>query len=130
MQSGNRNRGLTKDELMVTMNEIAKKENQEMPVYLIVYDIHGNDDIRDIAYKQVTRFPARNRRRLSESAYAVRTSETPLDIYLKFYEDLLDGGVSELSDEDNFFVIRLCKPMSGDEPDSTLNWLESNLAEC
>ena len=57
--------------------------------------------------------------KLSESSYAISTSESPLQVY-KRLEPYLDGN-------DNCYVITLNAPYYGQGPQDVNQWLENNL---
>ena len=90
-----------------------------MPAYLITYDI--SDDIdRSLVRARID--GTYDAEMLSESSYAVTTSESPNEIY-NYFEVLIGK-------KDSFFVIRLCDPWDGQGAETALDWLNRNLSEC
>jgi CRISPR/Cas system-associated endoribonuclease Cas2 len=86
-----------------------------MAIYLVTYDLNKEttrpkivDEVRKTGYA-----------RLSESSYAIDTQETPQQVYNRFLK-LLDNN-------DDFYVILLKRPYSGQGSQEVNDWLESNL---
>jgi hypothetical protein len=57
--------------------------------------------------------------KLSEYSYAVKTDETPQDLYAKF--------APFLSENTRFFIINLTRPFAGIKNTAVLEWLEKTL---
>lgn len=86
-----------------------------MAVYIVTYDLNKEtvrpkitDEVRKTGWAK-----------LSESSYAITTSETPQQVYDRFSKHL-DGN-------DNFYVIMLNRPYYGRGPKDVNDWLENNL---
>lgn len=86
-----------------------------MAVYIVTYDLNKEtkrppivEEVRKTAWA-----------RLSESSYAISTTETPSEVYQRF-KPLLD-------ENDNFFVITLKKPFQSWAPKEVNDWLNSRL---
>lgn len=86
-----------------------------MAVFIVTYDLN----------KEVKRPPIvaevkkTNWAKLSESSYAISTTETAGGVYQRF-KPLLDGN-------DSFYVISLRHPYSGQGPKIVNDWLDKNL---
>jgi len=57
--------------------------------------------------------------KLSEHSYAVKTEETPQQLYTKFAPFLCEGS--------KFFIINLARPFTGIRNTVVLEWLEKTL---
>jgi len=87
-----------------------------MAVLLVTYDLNKpGKDYADLL-KTIKSFPWA---RLSESSYAIKTEQTPQQVFdkLKPY----------LGQNDNLYVINLKRPYAGFGPQDVNDWLESNL---
>lgn len=86
-----------------------------MAVLLVTYDL--NKEIK--RPKIVEAIKKYSWARLSESSYAIATTETPQTVYNKLTE-FLDG-------DDQIYIINLRKPYWGFGPKDVNDWLDSNL---
>lgn len=87
-----------------------------MPTTLLVtYDLN-NESVRPNIVAEVKKT---SWAKLSESSYAISTSETPDEVYARFLR-LLDG-------DDSFYAITLDRPYSGQGPETVNSWLAENL---
>lgn len=92
-----------------------------MTVLLITYDLNRegknyketDDKVLDTLRENY------DNRKLSESSYAIATSDDPETVYNKF-KDILDS-------DDAFYVIKLSKPKSGYLKTETINWINKNI---
>lgn len=86
-----------------------------MAVYVIAYDLNKEtvrpkivDEIKNTAWAK-----------LSESSYAVDTSETAQQVYDRMFKFL--------DENDNLYVIPLRKPYAGWGPKAVVEWLNKRL---
>ena len=86
-----------------------------MATFLVTYDLNKEtrrpkivDEVKKTAWA-----------RLSESSYAITTTETAASVHQRFKQ--------HLDSNDNFYVITLKKPYSGFGPPDVNKWLEANL---
>lgn len=88
-----------------------------MATYIITYDLNSPGQ----NHAKLLEFIKKHERwaRLSESAYAVVSQQTPKGIYDKA-SPLLDRN-------DTLYIITLKKPFYGQGPDEVNVWLENNL---
>ncbi len=88
-----------------------------MPVLLVTYDLN-----REVVRPNITKhlregYP--NWAKLSESSYAINTTDSPGDV-VSYLRPMLD-------DNDHIYVITLKRPYSGWGPKDVNEWLEKNL---
>jgi hypothetical protein len=87
-----------------------------MSALLVTYDLHKPGQDYSEFYKIIKGYPWA---KLSESSYAIQTSESPATIY---------GRLSHYMDKnDQVYVIKLSQPYSGFGPDEINKWLNQNL---
>jgi CRISPR/Cas system-associated endoribonuclease Cas2 len=86
-----------------------------MAVLVVTYDL--NKEVK--RPKIVAEVNKTDWARLSESSYAIDTTETPEEVYDRF-KYLLDGN-------DNLYVITLKRPYFGQGPQDVNSWLEQRL---
>lgn len=90
-----------------------------MAVYLVTYDLKKpGQDYTDILKKI---HASDSWARLSESSYAIQTSWTEKQLY--------DYLKPHLDQNDNLYVIALCRPWTGRGPKDVNDWLERNLPQ-
>lgn len=87
-----------------------------MAVYIVTYDLNKETSRPNIT-GEIKKTPSWAQ--LSESSYAISTSETAQQVYARF-SGMLDSN-------DNFYVIALNRPYSGRGPKDVNQWLEQNL---
>lgn len=86
-----------------------------MSVYIVTYDLN-----KEVVRPKITEeIKKKAWAKLSESSYAIKTDETPQQVYNRFSKHL-DGN-------DNFYVITLKRPYYGQGPKDVNEWLENNL---
>ncbi len=92
-----------------------------MTVLLITYDLNREGENYKETDDKVLKIMHKNyeNRKLSESSYAIATSDDPDVIYNKF-KDVLDK-------DDAFYVIKLTKPKSGYLKTETKDWINKNI---
>ena len=86
-----------------------------MGILLVTYDLN-KEAVRP---KIVTEVKKTAWARLSESSYAIDTSETPQAVYNRFRY--------LLNQNDNFLVLRLRRPHFGQNKQAVIDWLEERL---
>jgi hypothetical protein len=107
-------------------------QSSTMPVLLVAYDVHPKDvpaDERDAedARTKERRSAVRGRltktypenRKLSESAYAIETSEPGASISFAIWQ--------LVEQQDEFYVIPLSGPPASQAPPETTKWLRARL---
>lgn len=87
-----------------------------MAVYIVTYDLN-KETVRPKITEEVKASP--RWAMLSESSYAISTTETPDQVYSRFTK-YLDGN-------DTLYVITLRRPYTGRGPKEVNDWLEKNL---
>ncbi len=88
-----------------------------MAVRLITYDLNNPGQNHSKILTKIKAFSAWAK--LSESSYAVETSESPQSIYSAF-SPLLDQN-------DDFLVITLTSPLAGQASQKVIDWLQRRL---
>ena len=88
-----------------------------MPVRLITYDLNKPGQNHSKVLAKIKAYSSWAM--LSESSYAVRTSDTPSTIFNAF-KPLLDQN-------DTFLVLTLTSPWTGRASQKVLDWLRDNL---
>lgn len=87
-----------------------------MAVLLVTYDLNKpGKDYNDL----LKTIKAYGWARLSESSYAIKTEQTPQQVF-----DILKPYLDQ---NDNLYVITLKKPYAGFGPTDVNDWLDSNL---
>lgn len=86
-----------------------------MATYIVTYDLN-KETVRPNIVAEVKKT---NWAKLSESSYAISTSETPEAVYARFGK--------HLDSNDNFYAITLKRPYAGQGPKAVNEWLEQNL---
>jgi len=86
-----------------------------MSIQLVAYDLNKETKRPDI----VSEVKKTAWARLSESSYAIETSETPEQVYARFQK--------HLDDNDDFYVISLRKPWDGRGSRAVIEWLRAKL---
>ena len=89
-----------------------------MAVLLVAYDLHAEQTSEDYAgfMKVIKEYPWA---RLSESSYAISTTDTPETVY---------GRLRKYTDSnDDLIIINLRRPMYGRHRQDVINWLEEHL---
>jgi CRISPR/Cas system-associated endoribonuclease Cas2 len=86
-----------------------------MAVYVVAYDLN-KETVRPKIVAEVHKTAYA---RLSESSYAIATSESTGQVHARFKK--------HLDDNDDFFVITLRKPYDGYGPKAVIEWLNANL---
>ena len=89
-----------------------------MATYLITYDLN-NETTRPPIVKKIKAL-ANSQVRLSESSYAISTTDSAQDIF-----DALRGLLDE---NDVLYVINLKRPRVGRGPQKVTQWLKDNLS--
>jgi hypothetical protein len=93
----------------------SKERKNHMTVHLIAYDLN-----REVVRPNITAEVKKTAwAKLSESSYAVDTTETPAEVYARF-KPLLDS-------DDNLYVTTLKKPYHGWGPPAVIDWLDQRL---
>jgi len=87
-----------------------------MAVLLVTYDLRKPGQDYDDLYKAIKSYPWA---RLSESSYAVDTTEPP-DTLFRELRNHMDSN-------DQLYIINLTRPYSGFGPQDVNNWLEQHL---
>ena len=88
-----------------------------MAIYVVAYDLN-----KEIHRPNITaEIKKYEWRLLYESSYAIKTNETPTQVYNKL-KPLIDAN-------DNIYVISLRKPYMGFGPKDTNEWLDKNLPQ-
>lgn len=88
-----------------------------MAVYLVTYDLNKETTRPNIVKHIKDGYSAWAK--LSESSYAIKTSNTPSEVF-NYLKPMID-------DNDNLYVVTLKKPYSGRGPKDVNDWLENNL---
>lgn len=88
-----------------------------MSVLLVTYDLNKEVNRPNITKKLRDGYPSWAK--LSESSYAIATSQTPAQV-VAFLRPMLDQN-------DHIYVIPLKKPYSGWGPPDVNTWLDNNL---
>ena len=86
-----------------------------MPTLIVAYDL--NNEVR--RPKIVEAIKTTTWARLSESSYAIDTSETPAQVLARLRKFL--------DNDDNLYVINLVRPWSGWGPKDVIAWLVQRL---
>lgn len=86
-----------------------------MTTYIVTYDLN-KEAVRPEITKEVGKT---GWAKLSESSYAISTNETPDEVHARFSK--------HLDDNDNFYVIALCRPYAGLGPEDVNDWLAEHL---
>ncbi len=87
-----------------------------MQTLIVAYDLN-----REVIRPKITHEVKKTTwAKLSESSYAIVTSETAQDVFDRF-KPLLD-------ENDNLYVIPVTKPFAGYGPRPVIEWLESNVS--
>ncbi|MBC7279836.1 hypothetical protein [Hoeflea sp.] len=86
-----------------------------MAVYIVTYDLN-RETSRPPILKDIKEYPWA---KLSESSYAIETSETPSQVFNRLKE--------HIDDNDNLYVITLKRPYAGRGPKEVNDWLEPRL---
>ena len=87
-----------------------------MAALLITYDLNSPGQNHKEVLEKIKTYPWV---KLSESSYAIKTNETPQDVY-SLFQSLLDSN-------DNLLIITLTNPWYGKASQEVLNWLKSVL---
>lgn len=90
-----------------------------MSVLLVTYDLNSPGQKHAKMLKKIKEYPWA---RLSESSYAISTSQSVDQVY-ETMKTLAD-------DNDNLYVITLHRPYKGYGPKGANKWLEDNLTYC
>ena len=87
-----------------------------MSVKIITYDLNNESNRPDIVgdIKSYSSWA-----RLSESSYAVSTSDTPTDIY--------NALKKHIDNDDQIYIVQMRKPWNGFGPKTINEWLNNNL---
>ena len=86
-----------------------------MAVYIVTYDLN-----REVVRPNIlAEIKQKTWAKLSESSYAIDTTETAQDVFNRL-RPLID-------DDDNLFVIPLRKPYAGYGPEAVIQWLDQRL---
>lgn len=88
-----------------------------MAVYLVTYDLHQPGTNYADVLEQIKKSPGWCQ--LSESSYAISTSETVGAAYKRIH--------AKVDDNDTLYVINLRKPYSGRGPKKVNDWLDQHL---
>ncbi len=87
-----------------------------MTVLLITYDLNKPGKDYDDLLKAIRNY---SWARLSESSYAIKTEQTPQQVFDKLRP--------YLDQNDNIYIINLKKPYAGFGPKDVNEWLDNNL---
>lgn len=88
-----------------------------MPCSIVTYDL--NEETRRPPLLQDLKKLYPTWAKLSESSYAILSSDTPSDVY--------NALKKHIDKNDNMYVITLSKPYAGRGPKDVNDWLEDNL---
>ncbi|WP_156942309.1 hypothetical protein [Hyphomonas adhaerens] len=86
-----------------------------MAIYIVAYDLNNEVQRPNI----IQEIDKTNWARLSESSYAIETSETVSQVHARFRK--------YLDDDDQFYVITLSRPWTGQGPRNVNQWLAQRL---
>jgi len=86
-----------------------------MAVYIVTYDLNKETKRPDI----LSDIKKTSWAKLSESSYAISTTETPTEVYNRLSK--------HIDNNDNLYVITLKKPYYGKGPKDVNDWLANNL---
>lgn len=87
-----------------------------MAVLLVTYDLNSPGQKRERLLETIKQYPWAM---LSESSYAIKTTNSPRSIY--------DSFAALLDSNDNLYVLTLTAPYWGRGPKDVNDWLASNL---
>lgn len=88
-----------------------------MAVYLVTYDLHNPGKNYKEILEQIKASPGWAQ--LSESSYAISTSETVEQAYTRIHV--------KAEDNDTMYIVTLRKPWMGRGPKAVNDWLEKHL---
>lgn len=86
-----------------------------MTVYIVTYDLNKETKRPNI----LSDIKSTSWAKLSESSYAISTTETPTEVYNRLGE--------HIDSNDNLYIITLNKPYFGQGPQDVNDWLADNL---
>ena len=93
-------------------------EDQLMNTLLVTYDLIDEEDARPPIVDEIKGL-ALDWAKLSESSYAILTTETPSNVY-----EQLKGLLDE---DDQMYIVTISKPISGQGRREVTKWLTENL---
>ena len=92
-----------------------------MPILLVTYDLNEEGAAYSATRKKVVDYiEDHDWARLSESSYAIDTTETPKQVY--------EALVPHLDDNDDLLVFTLTTPYWGQADDEVVEWLEGKMS--